>query len=118
MTWDATWIVASAQSTSFPFIQILPVPEKAIGTTPSKKLSTYCASPQNGQRAERACSGLRQCQQKRGSGVSRARRRFWISWAFSDGVVTEGEAAGAARGTAGGVVLGRAASRSVSRSLA
>ena len=39
----------------------------------------YCASPQNGQRSERACSGLRQCQQKRGCGVSRALRRDWMS---------------------------------------
>jgi hypothetical protein len=30
MTCEATWIVASFQSTSVPFIQILPVPGKAI----------------------------------------------------------------------------------------
>ena len=33
-----------------------------------RSLSVYCASPQNGQRSVRACSGLRQCQQKRGCG--------------------------------------------------
>ena len=68
-------MVASFHSTSFPFIQILPVPAKAIVVLLQKKLSIYCASPQNGQRADRAWSGLRQCQQKRGCGVSRARRR-------------------------------------------
>src|SRR5574338_248327 len=34
MTCDATWIFASAQSTSEPFIQIFPVPVKAISATP------------------------------------------------------------------------------------
>ena len=42
-------------------------------------LMRYCVSPQNGQRSERAWSGLRQCQQKRGCGVSRALRRDWMS---------------------------------------
>src|SRR5687768_9731579 len=83
---------ASFQSTSFPFIQILPVPAKAmLFYAPEKKLSTYCASPQNGQRADRAWSGLRQCQQNRGCGVARARRRPGMSSTWSqDGVVTGG----------------------------
>ena len=49
-----------------------------------QRAAVYCASPQNGQRSERAWSGLRQCQQKRGCGVSRAFRRLWISCTSSD----------------------------------
>ena len=41
----------------------------------------YWPSPQNGQRSDRAWSGLRQCQQKRGCGASRAFRRRWMSCA-------------------------------------
>src|SRR5918995_2319744 len=37
--------------------------------------STYWDSPRKGQREVRACSGLRQCQQKREAGVSRDRIR-------------------------------------------
>src|SRR5688500_17762483 len=33
MTWDATWILASAQSTNEPFIQIFPEPENAMGNS-------------------------------------------------------------------------------------
>src|SRR5579862_10016244 len=98
--WEATWTVASFHSTSLPFIQIVPVPGNAIRelltyrfygklvscwvgefVNPATALvftkspihqatNSYCASPQNGQRCERACSGLRQCQQKRGCGAS------------------------------------------------
>src|SRR5688500_13579963 len=37
MTCDAMWILASAQSTIAPFIQIFPEPENAISRTPSKR---------------------------------------------------------------------------------
>src|SRR5574338_1680204 len=40
MTCDATWIFASAQSTSEPFIQIFPVPVKAISPTPETRILT------------------------------------------------------------------------------
>src|SRR5450759_1805513 len=112
MTCDAMWILASAQSTSEPFIQILPVPGKAInysftedtrggltkaGTmlnlqiltywyarrTANSRWSDHCCSLQNGQRSVRACSGLRQCQQKRAAGASRARSRLWMLCASS-----------------------------------
>src|SRR5687767_15255490 len=43
----------------------------------------YWASLQNGHLSVRAWSGLRQCQQKRGWGVSRALRRDWMSATFS-----------------------------------
>src|SRR5690349_7832916 len=50
---------------------------------PNRFLGSYCVSPQNGHFAVRACSGLAQCQQKRGWGVSRARRRDWMSATLS-----------------------------------
>src|SRR6266436_524668 len=36
--WDPMWMLASFQSTSVPFIQILPVPGKAIFVAPSEDL--------------------------------------------------------------------------------
>src|SRR5215831_13371392 len=54
----------------------------------------YWASPQKGQRSVRAWSGLRQCQQKRGCGVSRALSRLWMSSAPS---VSEGVGRGVGR---------------------
>ena len=49
-----------------------PIPEPG-------SLRVYCFSPQNGHFDVRACSGLRQCQQKLACGVSRALRRDWMS---------------------------------------
>ena len=40
-----------------------------------EELASYCFSWQNGHLSDRACSGLRQCQQKRAGGVSRALSR-------------------------------------------
>ena len=48
-------------------------------TFSAAEVCVYCDSPQNGHLAVRACSGLRQCQQKLACGVSRAFRRDWIS---------------------------------------
>src|SRR4051812_15928474 len=107
-------MVASFHATSLPFIQMVPVPGKAISapygdssaccgihedtrstmiakTIPVQGLPIfvcfsdlrvvvmqggYCVSPQNGHRSDRAWSGLRQCQQNRGCGDSRALRRL------------------------------------------
>jgi len=82
----------------WPFIQIFPAPKlmtnAPCAAPPEGRLTDeysvenygiYCASPQNGQRSERACRGFRQCQQKRACGASRARKREWISCMASDG---------------------------------
>src|SRR5690348_13096811 len=95
MTCEATWIVASFQSTIVPFIHTLPVPSKAMGApyrdcdtcsmilTPTvggvrgdPSSTTYCVSLQNGQRRAFAGSGLRQFQQKRLTANSRVRIRL------------------------------------------
>src|SRR5439155_18587592 len=115
MTCDATWMVASFHSTSSPFIQILPVPENAISApqkdlnaigelviwrrgefanSPIHEFTNYCISPQKGHRSDRACSGLRQCQQNRGGGASRALSRNWMSSATVGVSASAGPAAG------------------------
>src|SRR5688500_4827501 len=160
---EAMWIVASFHSTSFPFIQIVPVSGKAmamrsfwqsynaslgnaqcqgdtalvggwwlvvrgapgggnhlrfVAATTNYQLLTittnrYCASLQNGHLSVRAWSGLRQCQQKRGWGVSRALRRDWMSATFS---VLPATADWARRTLARAAAGSRAASRSSSSS--
>ena len=47
-----------------------------IGPITQFQRQSHWASPQKGQRSDRACSGFRQCQQKRGCGASRALRRL------------------------------------------
>src|SRR5689334_18532932 len=83
MTWDATWMVASFQSTIDPFIQIFPVPANAI----VQRLYAYWRSEQKGHTSARAGRALPHFQQNRAWTVSRALRRVWISCNSSEGPV-------------------------------
>src|SRR5690606_21189471 len=86
MTCEATWMLASDQSTILPFIHTFPVPLKAMNA-PDERVALqndaakmpdltmcYWLSLQKGQRAAREGSGLRQFQQKRLATVSAVRR--------------------------------------------
>src|SRR4029079_6197210 len=79
MTCDATWIVASFQSTIDPFIQIFPVPANAMGNY------SYCFSLQKAPTSARAGIALPHFQQNLGWTFSRALRRDWISCTSSEG---------------------------------
>ena len=128
MTCDAMWIVGVAQSTILPFIHTLPVPLNAMrvsstnGSLPNWRDLTSTltgVSPQNGQRAPRAGSGLRQFQQKRLGAISRVRSgRGAAAGPRGSGGARVGAAAGAAGAARRTDLAPGARSRSLSRSSA